>query len=224
MTTCRLANISLLPLLVLSATGPAAAQRVRPPAATPVPRAVQSRSLAPPAKGEIIWTDDRHGHFIDTRDNKEYLVVRIGTQTIMARNLAYKPTGGTFSVFEDKPKNLAKYGYLYDWETAKRIAPTGWHLPTKEEWELMIKTLGGVDTVFFTATKEGGSSGFNALMGGFSIDLGGAVISGANAPFWSATALGEDKAWYFNCQAITKNAYMYKDLRKLGFSVRLFQD
>jgi uncharacterized protein (TIGR02145 family) len=193
-------------------------------AATPVPPSKQSHLSASAAKGETIWTDDKHGYFIDTRDKKKYGVVKIGNQTIMAENLAYKPANGKFWAFEDKPKNVAKYGYLYDWETAKQIAPTGWHLPIKEEWDIMIKTLGGIDTIVYTATKENGSSGFNALMGGFSIDFGNAVMSGANAPFWSATAFDNNRAWYFNCQAITQNAYMYNDFRKLGFSVRLFQD
>jgi uncharacterized protein (TIGR02145 family) len=185
---------------------------------------VQKQVYEKELKGETIWTDDKHGYFIDTRDKKKYKVVKIGNLSIMAENLAYKPTNGNFGAYKDNPNNVTKYGYLYDWETANKIAPVGWHLPAKEEWDIMIKTLGAIDTVVYKAVKEGGSSGFNALMGGYDIDFGNAVMSGANAPFWSATPSEKNKSWYFNCQAITNNAYMYTDYNKLYFSVRLFQN
>jgi uncharacterized protein (TIGR02145 family) len=185
---------------------------------------VQKQVAEKELKGETIWTDYKHGYFVDTRDKKKYKVVKIGNQTLMAENLAYKPANGNFWAFEDNPDNVVKYGYLYDWETAKKVSPAGWHLPTKEEWDIMCKTLGGIDTIVYKAVKEDGSSGFNALMGGYAIDFGNALMSGANAPFWSSTAFDKNKAWYFNCQAITSNAYMFNDYCNLGFSVRLFQD
>jgi uncharacterized protein (TIGR02145 family) len=39
------------------------------------------------------------------------------------RNLAYKPKEGNFWAFNNDSGNVTKYGYLYDWETAKKVAP-----------------------------------------------------------------------------------------------------
>ena len=51
----------------------------------------------------------------------------------MAENLAYKPEQGNFWAYGNDSNNVAKYGYLYDWETAKKVAPKGWHLPTESD-------------------------------------------------------------------------------------------
>lgn len=36
---------------------------------------------------------------------------------------------------DGKAANVETYGYLYNWEAAKKVCPEGWHLPSKEEWE-----------------------------------------------------------------------------------------
>ena len=39
--------------------------------------------------------------------------------------------------------NCEKYGRLYDWETAIKACPSGWHLPSKEEWQTLVNFAGG---------------------------------------------------------------------------------
>jgi hypothetical protein len=34
--------------------------------------------------------------------------------------------------------NVQDYGLLYDYETACKVCPVGWHLPTEKEWEIYI--------------------------------------------------------------------------------------
>jgi len=115
------------------------------------------------------------GNFTDPRDGKIYKTIKIGDQWIMAENLAYKPDQGNYWAYNNDSNNVAIYGYLYDWETAKDIAPVGWHLPTHEEWKIFRKSL--VGKAFTTSATDrsfslyekviaGGSSGFNALFGG----------------------------------------------------------
>jgi uncharacterized protein (TIGR02145 family) len=82
------------------------------------------------------------GTFKDSRDGKTYKTVKIGTQTWMANNLAFKASSGCCA-YDNNKSNAAIYGYLYSWETAKNVCPTGWHLPSMAEWTTLIDYEGG---------------------------------------------------------------------------------
>jgi uncharacterized protein (TIGR02145 family) len=48
--------------------------------------------------------------------------------------------------YDNDPKNGAKYGKLYNWYAVsdpRGLAPAGWHVPSQEEWEILIKNLQG---------------------------------------------------------------------------------
>jgi len=98
----------------------------------------------------------------------------------MAENLAFEPSTGNHWIYNS---NLATYGYLYDWQTAKNVCPRGWHLPSDAEWSTLTDFLGGIDVVGGKLKAEGtidartgiwdspnvgatNESGFTALPGG----------------------------------------------------------
>jgi uncharacterized protein (TIGR02145 family) len=184
------------------------------------------------------------GSFTDPRDGKIYKTVKIGDQWIMAENFAYKPDQGNYWAYGYDTNNVAIYGYLYDWETAKKVAPEGWHLPSKEEWTTFRKSLGGKRAVWkysqivYKPMINGGSSGFNALLGGLLDCNGKFKYLGEQTDFWSSSDSHSDGPWHFGVNsnkdsiphgsADTKNdgfaGLKSYECYGSGKSVRLFKD
>lgn len=92
------------------------------------------------------------GTLFDTRDGQSYPVVRIGNQIWLAENFRYLPKenngNGDGNDEEESPlykngkfdnDNQFLFGRYYNYKTATKIAPEGWHLPTKEEFNELFK-------------------------------------------------------------------------------------
>lgn len=188
------------------------------------------------------------GSFTDPRDGRTYRTVRIGGRWLMAENLAYRPESGNFWAYDDNQENVKTYGYLYDWETAKGVAPPGWHLPTYQEWRELRAALGGKRDVFkylggtmekvYKQVVPGGGSGFDALLGGRRTPSGRFIQMGEFAYFWTATIYSKSEG--VRCFVVDSKAGGVRqgpfDSREgvahfsnyadpaAGLSVRLFRD
>jgi len=142
------------------------------------------------------------GSFTDTRDKKTYKTVKIGEQTWMAENLNYSVESS--KCYEDDESNCQKYGRLYDWGTAVKACPKGWHLPKNEEWYKLMVSAGGDEVAgMHLKAKEGwvengngtDNYGFSALPGGCLPDgCGGSYDNtvGRHGIWWSATNYSYD--------------------------------
>jgi uncharacterized protein (TIGR02145 family) len=127
----------------------------------------------------------------DNRDGKEYKTVIIGKRTWMADNLNYEANGS--KCYDDKPENCGKYGRLYDWNTAKEACPSGWHLPSRREWEI-DGYVGGNKAGKKLKSKSGWNNdgngtddyGFSALPGGYGGSSCGFDRVGGSGFWWSA--------------------------------------
>ncbi len=161
-----------------------------------------------------------YGTLTDNRDGKIYKTVIIGTQKWMAENLNYESANSY--CYKDNADNCVKYGRLYSWSEAmdsagvfsangkgcgfdevcvkkyplRGICPSGWHLPTEEEFNELLsfvkrpedlkstsgwfKDVNGSDAYGFSAFPFG--SGYISDDG--SMEYG---TDGLSALFWSST-------------------------------------
>lgn len=159
--------------------------------------------------------------FTDSRDGKTYKIVKIGNQTWMAENLNYS-TGNSWC-YDNSSSNCSKYGRLYDWNTAKKACPSGWHLPSKSEFETLLSKVGGSGNNAYY--KDGGNSGFNALLGGVRSLDGSFSEIGGGGYWWSSSEL-DGIAWCMRMGGSRVDIIYMNSIngKSGGFSVRCLQD
>jgi len=156
----------------------------------------------------------------DSRDGKKYKTVEIRSQTWMAENLNINITGSM--CYYNREINCDEYGRLYDWETALKACPAGWHLPSHSEWKELIGIANGVSR-FFRAAKgwNKGKIGNGWDTYGFSA-LPGGIASGSNLNDF--LYLGEVGSWWTASESEidTNQAYrwsMNNDLKPVRWDV-----
>jgi uncharacterized protein (TIGR02145 family) len=164
------------------------------------------------------------GSYIDPDDGSTHKILKIGDQVIMASNLAKIPSKGKYWVYDDNEDNKVEYGLLYDLEAARSLAPSGWHLPSKAEWEAVHAFLGGDDKKVYKEMKSGGATGFNNVLGGERLSRGAFNSLRASGNYWSDTAENEKEVWQFKIGAFSETAGFEKVDPDFGLSVRLFRD
>jgi uncharacterized protein (TIGR02145 family) len=168
----------------------------------------------------------------DSRDGQTYKTLKIGTQTWMAKNLNYKADSSF--CYDNEESNCAKYGRFYKWDDALRACPSGWHLPSKAEFETLIGSVGDKQVAGrYFKSKEGwnyggngtDAFGFSVLPAGYRDDKGNSGQEGFSAVFWSSAENNSSKAYYMSLSCFGLNASLSGDGSKnIAFSVRCVKD
>ena len=181
------------------------------------------------------------GTFTDPRDGQTYNTIEIGSQTWFAENLNYETTNSWW--YDNSSANGDIYGRLYTWDAALTACPSGWHLPSDDEWKTLEMQLGmsqsQANATGWRGTDEGekmkstsgwynngngtNSSGFSALPGGYRNYNGHFSFVEKRAHFWSSTEHGAD-AWYRYLSYYYVGVYRRYSSQGYGFSVRCVKD
>jgi uncharacterized protein (TIGR02145 family) len=106
---------------------------------------------------------------------------------------------GAWAHYDNNSLNEATYGKLYNWyavEDSRNVCPSGWHVPSKEEWNALIEFLGAKAGGKMKSTgnewqnnNDGASneSGFSGLPGGTRLVNGGFADLRKFGFWWSST-------------------------------------
>jgi uncharacterized protein (TIGR02145 family) len=185
------------------------------------------------------------------QDGNTYKTVTIGKQTWMAENLRATKyndgsaipnitngnewtnlTTGAYCAY-----STVYYGKLYNWYAVNtgKLAPKGWHIPTKGEWTQLIDYLGGntiaggklkeTSTAHWYSPNTGATNeiGFAALPGGMfnGLDFYG---YGEQGMWWSTTVDDYSGAYTLNMNYYASVASIGQAIMKAGISVRCICD
>jgi len=194
-------------------------------------------------------------------DGNIYKTILIGTQTWMAENLkttkfndgsaislvpinvdwsrlilSQKP--GYCWFYNDPVTNKVTFGALYNWFTVNtgKLCPTGWHIPSDNEWTTLSNFLGGKSIAYGKLAETGTNhwsppnaeatnlTGFSAVPGGYRTHGGDYYSLGTHSFWWSSTPMisttSNAMSWYIE-SSILKSDYHYMPY---GLSVRCIKD
>jgi len=162
-------------------------------------------------------------------DQNNYATVKIGNQVWMAENLKsdHYTNGNTINesyYYENNSSNGEIYGKLYTWSATMNgttgsnnnpsgvqgVCPTGWHVPSDSEWDILKEELGGWEVVNGKVKETGtehweapnsdatNESGLTILPAGLRWgDDGSYQDLGERANFWSTTDSDDPEFLYY---------------------------
>lgn len=201
-------------------------------------------------------------------DGNIYPTVVIGTQRWMAENLKtskykngdpipYQPhnsqwaglTTGAWCYYESLPGYGESFGKLYNWYTVvdpRGVCPTGWHVPSDVDWQMMESAMGMAPSELLgtgtrgVAANIGGhlkslalwnspntgatdSIGFKGLPGGNRLNTD-YYNMGVRSYWWSTTEYDALASWHRSLGHNTAGIYRGFSSRPTGLSIRCVQD
>jgi len=195
-----------------------------------------------------------------------YNIVTIGSQVWMAENLRTTKynnntsipnittqegwinlTGPGYCWYNNDITYKPTFGALYSWYTINtgKLCPTGWHVPTDEEFNTLEISLGmdpnqvnipewrgtdqGKQMKSTTGWVDGGNgtnaSGFNGLAGGYLQGASGNSYGiGVLTYWWSSTETNNYYAWYRRLDATNDDVYKAYTSKRGGKYVRCIKN
>ena len=204
------------------------------------------------SKESHVNPDFAYGSMTDPRDGMVYKTTTIGGQVWMAENLNYFDIEGAPSAVKndwcywDKPENCESAGRLYTWNVAQRICPEGWRLPTKSDWESLLREVGAdsLNEILWKGSSklksvsgwenEGSGTddfGFTALPAGMKFTTNtqdGFTYHGCSSLMWASTeadgGAADTLAYHMYLDCSNDNAIVNTVRKVNGLSVRCVKE
>jgi uncharacterized protein (TIGR02145 family) len=217
--------------------------------------------------GLAFLTFKNQAQTVTDYDGNVYNTVTIGTQVWLKENLkvTHYRNGdpipnvtdntwgnlitGAYCNYNNDTNNSTTYGRLYNWfaaTDAHKICPTGWHVPSDGEWNILEKyldntvdttTTGWVGTDIGGKLKETGTTHWNSPNTGATNSSGFTALPGGTRDNFSAFEYIRDYGFWWSSSEISaysadnrstiysnSNVYMGNDDKSSGFSVRCVRD
>ena len=200
------------------------------------------------SRGQVYTDSVTLSDFVFDIDGNKYTTIQLGEQTWMQQNLRVfrSPQGEKLKAFiyESDTSYLESFGCLYTWQTVMNgstaegrqgICPEGWHVPTDNEFKQLEMFLGMDETEanetntwrgrnIGTKLKNGGTSGFNALLSGRRSPSGNYSLAGRMEYLWTSTEY-ENNAWRRCLDLYANDVGRWNTFSKeYGFSLRCIKN
>lgn len=220
------------------------------PATTYYVRAYASKNAVITYGNQISFTTHSNGSLIKDIDDNSYDTIHIGNQIWLKQNLktthyqngdsiTINPqwnslTNGAYSWYNNNISNKNIYGALYNWyavNDSRGLCPSGWHIPTDNEWGIMLNNIGGSYLQAGDKLKDfsGASSnteiideyGFTALAAGEAYSGSFSNIS-SDAYWWTSSeqTTYNSNAWYYTIDFSYSSLNHLFTYKTVGNSVR----
>lgn len=169
-------------------------------------------------------------------DNNNYPVVKIGTQYWTAKNYQAEHyadgTQLTCYYYNNDKNNKSDLGALYTWNTITNthgIAPTGWAVPTRDEWVVLEKYLGTgggkklrTFTMWNSLNYGDNITGFSGIPAGQRTTNGDSSLLNTEGLIWSSSIYTTTKAYSLQLYNGDIIKYIMSD-RGYAYSIRLLR-
>lgn len=198
---------------------------------TEIPEHCGNNALRDPFSGQCKAEIGGGGNYDFSRSCGERAcdTTTIGGKTWMAENLDYDTSNGSWCYTYN-----SKCNRLYNWETAMKVCPKGWKLPSSEDWDALISAAGGNEAGKKLKAASGWSNngngtdeyGFSAIPAGFrSSSNAGFGNAGTNGYWWTSTeseVSGQAYSWHMHYER--PDVIRYSNNKSEGFSVRCLKN
>ena len=196
-----------------------------------------------------------------TIGGRQYKTVTIGNQEWLAENLDYKfqvngsqipigvsgnPTTPAAWYYDNNDATYGidgtyKCGLLYNWYAAKylddnksALLPSGWHVPSKSDWDTLATEIGGASTAgtklkalddsvisgFPSGWNGTDEYGFNAIPSGYEYN-GTSYNFGVNINIQALTEVDSNNSYYISIGRGSSDIYTNNGTKTYGLSIRL---
>jgi uncharacterized protein (TIGR02145 family) len=166
-------------------------------------------------------------------------------------------TSGAYCIYNNDANNVNIYGRLYNWYAvtdSRKLCPTGWHVPSHDDWTTLERALCGggsgcetsfpyditttgwrgtleggalkeTGTTHWTSPNTGASNSSEFTALGAGIRKNGAyTYLGTYAFFWSSTEFDAANAWFRNYGYNIAGSDRFSWPKTYGYSVRCLKD